>query len=150
MDKDYIKWDSRFEIGIRTIDGQHKQLVLLCNKFYQALLASRTSGNSLVWESTLVAALHECTDYVRTHLQEEELLMKSAGYADFDAHKKMHAAFTIKILEIDRNFETVSMGDAINFVKFLYDWIIQHIAHQDKLYVKSVTAYLAELNNLGK
>jgi len=140
----YISWDKSFEIGIPLIDGQHKKLVSLCDSFYQSLLKSRSNGNSLLWESSLVVALHECTDYVREHLRQEELLMKAAGYADFAAHKKMHDTFALKILEMDSSFETVSLGDTVNFVKFLYDWIIQHIAHTDKQYVKAVTAYLAK------
>jgi hemerythrin-like metal-binding protein len=148
QEQDYITWNKSFEMGIPTIDAQHQKLVLLCNTFYQALLTARSTGNSLIWEASLVKALHECTTYVQTHLQQEELLMKAAGYPGFEAHKKLHDTFTLKILEMDKNFKTVSLADAITFVKFLYDWIIKHIAHEDKLYVKSLAAYFVELYKL--
>src|SRR5574344_413861 len=147
-ERNYIIWNQNFEIGNPLIDEQHKKLVSLCNKVYLALLKSRENGNELLWESSLIEALHECTTYVRTHLAEEELLMKAAGYPDFIPHKKMHETFTLKILEMDKKFETITIGDTIVFVKFLYDWIIQHIAHVDKQYVNSVASYLSELNKL--
>jgi|SRR5574344_42179 hemerythrin len=145
-EQNYISWNPSFEIGIPLIDEQHKKLVSLCNKVYLSLLKSRKNGNELIWESSLVEALHECTAYVRTHLAEEEQLMKAAGYKDFISHKKMHETFIQKILEMDNKFETVTIGDTIVFVKFLYEWIIQHIAYVDKQYVKSVALYLSDLN----
>lgn len=148
--QDYIIWSKNFEIGIPTIDTQHQKLVSLCNTFYQALLTARSTGNNLIWESSLVKALHDCSAYVQTHLHEEEMLMKAAGYSGYESHKKLHDTFILKILEMDKNFEHISLADAITFVTFLYDWIIRHIAHEDKLYVKSVAAYFIEIYKLNK
>lgn len=35
----------------------------------------------------------------------------------------------------------MTFSDAIKFCKFLYDWVLSHIAHEDKLYVKKVVEY---------
>lgn len=40
-DKNLIRWDPKFSLGIPLIDEQHKHLVELCNKLYTEVMASR-------------------------------------------------------------------------------------------------------------
>ena len=68
-DKNYIKWDSKFELGIPTIDEQHKNLVQLCNNFYQEILQQ---SNKPAFECSFSNTLHECVEYVKTHFRDEE------------------------------------------------------------------------------
>ena len=49
--------------------------------------------------------------------------------------------FTKKVLETAKGFNSMDFSDAIKFCKFLYEWILSHIAHEDKLYVKKVLEY---------
>ena len=93
------------------------------------------------WEQSLIDALQECTDYVQTHFHDEEVLMKAARYEGYAKHKKEHDMFTKKILDVVQNFGSVSITSALQFVKFLYDWILSHIAHEDKLIAKPVIEY---------
>lgn len=145
-DSDYIKWDPKFEIGIPVIDEQHKKLVELCNTSYQALIKQGTTGTT--WEQSISGTLRECVDYVQTHFKNEETLMRACEYPGFPEHKKVHDSFIKKVIETSRSFQGASGSTAaFKFVKFLYDWILSHIAHEDKLYVKSVLEYYRQRKN---
>ncbi len=141
-ESEFIKWNSKFEIGIPVIDAQHKQLVELCNNLYFDIM--RTNVDDSVWKSAVEKSLHECVDYVKEHFSNEEKIMQAVSYDGFEAHKKMHESFTWKILGTAATFSSMDVSEAIKFVKFLYDWILEHIAHVDKLYVPLVSKYFAE------
>ena len=140
-DTDFVKWDAKFELGIEAIDAQHKKLVDLCNTLHREVMINRASGKS-DWHDSLKAALKECADYVLVHFRDEEVLMKGANYANYAEHKHSHELFTQKVLETVRRFNSLSMSDALQFVRFLYQWIFTHIAYEDKLFAKPVIDYL--------
>ena len=143
-DTDLIRWDPKFALGIPYIDEQHKHLVELCNKLYTEVLASRLkyeNDNSTPWQNALAGTLKECVNYVTNHFSSEEKLMKLVSYEQFSEHKKRHDEFTNKVLETAKGFSSMNFSDAVKFCKFLYDWILSHIAHEDKLYVKKVVEY---------
>jgi len=135
-----IVWEDRFLIGIPIIDDEHKHLVKLCNALYKAVIL----GNNAVRKGAVSIALRECTDYVKTHFAHEEKLMQVCGYKDFDMHKMEHAEFAKTVLEKSQNFEKETFHSSTEFVRFLYDWILSHIAHTDRLYVDDLKAYLGE------
>lgn len=137
---DYIKWEPKFEIGIPVIDEQHKKLVSLCNTLYKEIIKSK-SEEIIKWETPLKSALKECADYVQKHFHDEELLMAAAGYTDIETHKKAHHEFAKKILDTVNLFPNITYTDSLKFVRFLYDWVLSHIAHYDKLYVSFVVEY---------
>ena len=93
------------------------------------------------WQTALAGTLKECVNYVATHFSSEEKLMKLVSYEKFSEHKNKHDEFTKKVLETAKGFNSMDFSDAIKFCKFLYEWILSHIAHEDKLYVKKVLEY---------
>ena len=144
IDKDLIRWDPKFSLGIPFIDEQHKHLVELCNKLYSEIMDSHVkygNDNNAQWQNALAGTLKECVDYVATHFSSEEKLMKFVGYEQFSDHKIRHEEFTKKVLETSTVFGSMSFSDAIKFCRYLYDWVLSHIAHEDKLYVKKVMEY---------
>lgn len=144
--KIYIAWDNKFLLGIPVIDEQHKKLVALCNNLYEALMKNKVAGIP-AWQTSLTDTLKECVDYVKTHFHAEEVIMQAANYVDYASHKKLHEDFIRKVLETSRDFDKATFTTAFQFVRFLYEWILQHIAHEDKLYVKSVQEYYRTRQN---
>lgn len=138
--ENFIVWQDRFAIGIPVIDDEHKRLVELCNELYKEIMTSKSSGR----KDAVRVALKDCADYVQTHFNNEEKLMQVCGYKDFDAHKQQHIEFTKKVLEKIQNFDNETFASSLEFVKFLYDWVLSHIAHTDTLYVNDLKAYLAK------
>ena len=143
-DKDFIRWDPKFSLGIPLIDEQHKHLVELCDKLYAEVMDSHAKyGNDKdkQWQTALAGTLKECVNYVATHFASEEKLMMHVGYEQYSEHKGRHEEFTKKVLETAKSFNSMSFSDAIKFCKFIYVWILSHIAHEDKLYVNKVIEY---------
>lgn len=90
----------------------------------------------------------ECASYVQIHFKDEEKLMKAINYGNFDAHKKRHDEFTMKVIETAKGFDAMTVADAIKFVKFLYDWVLTHIAHEDNQYIKDALKHCDTSGNL--
>ena len=140
-----IRWDPKFEIGIPVIDSQHKRLFMLCNNLHMALNNKEFGGS---WEDEFKYAIRECFEYVKIHFRSEEILMQAAGFHGLPEHKEVHALFIKKVLKYS-SMERYSIGDAFELVRFLYEWILSHIAHDDKLFVKSVIKYMKNRNSCG-
>ncbi|MGP1588122.1 MAG: bacteriohemerythrin [Treponemataceae bacterium] len=140
----YIKWDPKFEIGIQIIDEQHKMLVHLCSELYNAIMANGNGNEN--WQKSLSSTLKTCVNYVQVHFSTEERLMKASGYKNFEEHKKQHEEFTRKVLQTASTYEQWHINDAFNFVRFLYDWILSHVALSDKHYKNCIIEYLLSHN----
>lgn len=128
-----IVWDSKFETGIKFIDDEHKTLVELCNSAYKLILSNKDKDS---WHDVVRSTIKECADYCKKHFSDEERLMKVINYGNFEAHKKRHEEFIIKVVDTSKGFDSMTVADAIKFIKFLYDWILAHIAHEDTQYIK--------------
>ena len=78
-------------------------------------------------------AVTRLSHYVREHFTVEEALMKSVGYPGLADHLAEHAVFRAKLREL----QTESVGHDISHdaVKFLSDWLCDHIARVDMAYV---------------
>lgn len=140
LNDDYIKWEPKFALGIGYIDEQHKHLVELCNKLYYEIMRNKENADG-EWKDSVAGTLKECVDYVKVHFSCEEKLMLAVNYENYAGHKKRHDEFTQKVIETAGKFNTMTFVDAINLAKFLYDWILSHIAHEDKLYVAPIRAF---------
>lgn len=138
--KIFISWDPKFALGIGYIDDQHKHLVELCNKLYQEIMVNKNDQNDS-WKISVGNTLKECVEYVKYHFSNEEKLMTAIKFDGFAVHKARHNEFTEKVLETARNFNSMTFTDALKLTKFLYNWILSHIAHEDKLYVKPIQEY---------
>lgn len=136
---DYIKWDDKFLIGIPVVDEEHKTLVKLCNDFYQSLLKKMDEKERMTLVKT---TLSECARYTINHFEHEEKLMKACSFSGFAQHKAVHDSFRMKVLETSSGIESMTISDALKFARFLYDWILSHIAHEDRLYFKDLVTYL--------
>ncbi|AEE16315.1 bacteriohemerythrin [Treponema brennaborense] len=136
----WVKWEKKFELGIPVIDEQHKHLVGLCNTLHNEIMQQR-GRDGKVWQTSLSAALRETVNYTRTHFVAEEKLMSVSGFDQFSAHKKRHQDFIETITQTLSTFDQATLQTALDFSKFLYEWILEHIAYEDKLYVKPVLEY---------
>ena len=135
-----ITWEESYELGIELIDNQHKQLVDLINKLYQACLA----GNATV-ASSFKDAMGHMVEYVRFHFGAEQDLMNRANYPNFGEHKKQHEVLIKDILEAAKAYSEGKKFVPHTFVRTLRDWVLGHIAVSDKAYSK----YIAEQKMKG-
>lgn len=141
-----VKWESKFEIGLPVIDNQHKKLFSLCNDLHLAL---NNAESGVSWEDEFKHTIKECVEYVKVHFKSEEMLMQAAGFKGLKEHKEIHSLFIQKVLEFS-SVENDSIVTAFRLVRFLHEWILSHIAHDDKLFVPSVFEYIKRRNAGGE
>lgn len=146
-DSELIVWNPKFNTGIPLIDEEHKKLVSLCDNFYKALLRDQHEKD---WQEVLGDSLNECIEYTDKHFHDEEKLMRSANFEGLPNHKAAHDAFRKKVIDMAMSYNKASITEGIKFAKFLYDWILSHIAHEDKLYIPKLVQYLKENSSENK
>lgn len=132
----YFTWEPSFETGIDIIDSQHKRIVDYINALHEAMNAKQPAKVEEV--------LDQLVDYTITHFTFEESLMEKAGYLHFEAHKKVHEAFTNRILEYKQRY---AAGEDVS-KKLLSDlriWLTNHIKQEDKNYVPDVQAGMKKI-----
>ena len=141
---EYIRWEKRFELGIPYLDAQHHQLVAICNELYQTIVINKSRTDTPSWQQSLSIAIRKTVEYIKKHFTDEENLMTIISYKDFPAHKARHQEFIIKVSDLLVMFDYLAYQDAMDFIKFLYTWTLEHIAVEDKQFVPAVFKYLQE------
>jgi hemerythrin len=134
MEKEvFVEWDDRYSVGIPLIDSQHKKLIELTNSLYNACVEGTEAASD-----NFRSAIHDMVDYVKYHFAAEERLLETSKYPGAAAHKKEHESFVIKVLQDVRAFEDGKKFVPNIFVRYLKDWILAHIAVEDKKYAEYV------------
>ena len=139
---EFVPWKNVYSIGIQVVDEQHKHLLKLTNDLYRA--CSEDGGDVIVdrFKATAQAAV----EYVEVHFSTEEKLMERTNYPDMAAHVLEHKNFVHQVLENVRDFENGKHYAPNAFVRFLKDWILEHIALVDKKF----GSYLVQMRKEGK
>jgi hemerythrin len=139
-DTPFIKWDDRFSVGIKVIDDQHKELARLTNELYQGCL-----GGDETAREYFMSIIRATVEYTKYHFSAEEEIMSKVQYPVIGEHKKAHESFIKKILNDVQDFQDGKKFVPINFVRYLRDWILSHIAVMDKQF----GFYIAERKKMG-
>jgi hemerythrin len=130
-----IEWNDEFSVQNNELDEQHKELVKMTNDLYTGCQMGGIMAK-VYFLKTVQGAVH----YVKTHFATEEKIIQEIGYPEFDAHKKQHEDFVAHVTEQVRILDREDNPNPTDFVKFLMDWIVLHIANSDKKYVPYIAA----------
>lgn len=120
-------WNKNFELGIKKIDKEHKQIVVLLNKLATSLTYPEVKDISI--------ALSEVAEYADYHFKSEEKTWAKYIKDDvlINAHRLSHDSFLPKVLEIQKQNEHKPTHDKIEaIVLFLIRWLAFHIIDEDK------------------
>lgn len=121
-----FKWDSSIELGIPTIDEQHKALFGWIDTLNIAI--KNGDGAEAVGE-----VIWNLITYVTEHFSEEERLMLSCNYPGLAAHRKEHDEFVSRLREIQVSYiDGHEMGHSV--LDFMVDWLVCHIKGTDQGY----------------
>jgi hemerythrin-like metal-binding protein len=131
-----VAWSDDFLTGNKSVDMQHKELVTMVNEFHAGV---RTGG--VMARVFFIKAIQCSVQYIKTHFTNEEELMQRGKYPAFDEHKRQHETFIAEVARQVHDIETEGNPDPADFVKFLTDWISNHIAVSDK----KLAPYIANL-----
>jgi hemerythrin len=135
-----VEWNTKYSVGIKLIDEQHKKLIEMTNTLYKGCLGGEEAARTYFMET-----IQEAVDYVKYHFSTEEKLMAKVNYPSLADHRKQHESFVLKILMDVKNFRDGQKFVPILFVRFLNDWVLSHIAVMDKQYAK----YILQLKKEG-
>jgi hemerythrin len=124
----YAEWSDRLELGLPLIDEQHK-------RFFD--LAASFSGNGD--EVRVMKTLAILSDYVRSHLRDEEALMAAAHYPGLEAHCRLHTQFRQMFADLLGRARKMSLDEIAEEVKYLVNgWFYEHIVTVDFEYAPYV------------
>lgn len=127
-------WDKNLSVGENTIDKQHQALLAQVNKIIEALVFGAHS-------QAVRDALAFFDTYIHEHLAYEEKYMEENNYPGTAEHTKKHSDFVEKYKIFKQEFdEEKDMALlAMKIEKFVGDWWINHIGHEDRKYALHIS-----------
>lgn len=118
-----IEWDDNLRTGIKIIDDQHRELLVMLNR-----LSRFRCGKESFFE-----ALEELYEFVDIHFKTEESYMVKLNYPEYVEHKATHDELIEKLNviqeKIDNSQNVCDIGDEIFHV--VEDWILAHYTNED-------------------
>ena len=130
-----IEWQKNLEIGIDTVDEQHRELFRRFNGLLEACNAGR--GRDEVMKVLLFL-----DSYIRSHFSEEEELQVRFNYPGYPAHREQHTKFIKTAEQLERRFrdEGATISLVIETNQAMVNWLVQHISRVDREFAEFVRA----------
>lgn len=125
-----LSWQDGFNVGIDSVDDQHRRLLVLINGLWDATVRDASVAQ-------LLTHVDELERYTRYHFADEENAMKAAGYPNLTEHCKAHQGFIARIAA-EREKVMKDGYVTLDLVRFLQNWLLEHIAVKDKHYATFV------------
>jgi hemerythrin len=117
----FVEWQPRFEIGIPSIDGEHRRFFELINELHAAIVAG--SGQVRRRE-----ALAELAAYAEAHFAGEERWFATYAYPGAAAHRGEHDAFRSRL----EGVAVEGGASSVQVLSLMSDWLLQHILGSDR------------------
>jgi len=134
-----FNWTKELELGIESIDDQHKKLLLIGNKIND-LLAVHSDGDDNYDE--ILEVIEELKEYTVYHFKTEEDIFQKYNYPEYNQHKKEHDAFIEYLNSVDYN--TIDDDQRVflkELLKKVVQWVINHIITTDYMYKDFLISY---------
>jgi hemerythrin len=125
----FFDWKDSYSVGVAEMDQQHKKLIDLINKLYEAMKVGKAANE-------LDSVIGEMVTYTKFHFGAEEKLMTTHGYPGLLAQKGEHKIFTEKAMEFQQQIQSGKKTISIEVMNFLKDWLTKHILGNDQKYTK--------------
>lgn len=125
-------WKKEFELGIKSIDEQHKKLLEIGNQINELILDYSDSCDNF---TDIYNLLEELRDYTVYHFDTEEELFIKYNYSDYDNHKKEHDKFIDYLDSINLNHVDENQKEFLQeLLNKIVQWVFKHIITTDFLY----------------
>jgi len=134
-----ITWSEELEVGIETMDTQHKELI----EKFNALMNACDAGRG---QEELESTLDFLCDYTIKHFSDEEALQQQINYPEFSRHKQLHDGFKVTVANLAAQFKQDGPSSAIldKFSTDVGEWLIKHIKREDTK-VASYSSHLVSM-----
>jgi len=123
-----IQWSTEYETGNPEVDGQHRKLVDIVNRFEAAFAVGK--GRRVMQE-----ILAELIDYTREHFTAEEAIMREAGYDNLELHTAQHRQLLKKVqrFQVEYHQGKRLSRDVDSFLNY---WLLNHIQVDDMAFAR--------------
>jgi len=124
-----ITWTDSFSVKVVEIDNQHKKLVEMINRLYEAMKVGKS-------KDVMGEILDNLITYTATHFKTEEKYFDLYHYPEKETHKAEHEKFVETVTKFKNDFESGNAIISIEVMNFLKEWLTNHINGSDKQYTK--------------
>lgn len=122
-----------YKTGIEFVDEQHAMIFDIANRAYFLLKEEYRVDKY----DDIINIIEELRSYSLFHFKAEEAYMERIGYKKRFTQKIEHMTFIDKIDNLDIvNIDLNQEDYIINILKFLNDWLVDHILEKDLLIEK--------------
>ena len=136
----FFEWTDAIAIGHPLIDHDHKVLLALVNQITAP--ENRSDPDSIEF------VLDELVGYTSAHFDREEEIMAASGYTGLANHQELHRRLVADVKLFKRRFEDQAglgtLGE--DLCRFLTDWLITHIMHEDHAFAPYVIPQQSQQN----
>ncbi|MDD3181976.1 MAG: bacteriohemerythrin [Alphaproteobacteria bacterium] len=119
-----IEWSESLSVKSRLLDADHKRLIDVINKLYDA---SQKGSNHAGVET----AMEQLLSLTKTHFIHEETLMRKSAYPQFIPHKIEHDRLIKQLEDFQKRYAAGQVGLSNESVAFLRTWLCEHITSVD-------------------
>ena len=119
-----IEWRDEFQLGIPSVDHEHRELIKLINKLYASYLKTDS-------RLTVLDFLGELYARIASHFALEEKIMKEQGYDQYEIHKSDHEKLLDDICDIMDDVEQDEKFEDGVFGELLELWFVEHFRTMD-------------------
>lgn len=122
------EWRDDYNIGVNSIDREHKQLFAIISKLY----ALEKEGRDSSW--TCKEGLTFFRSHATAHFENEEKYMASIHYERLEQHRKIHQGFREDTLPaLEKELERCNYSDKAveHFLGVCIGWLISHTLTED-------------------
>lgn len=122
-----ITWDESFSVGVRDLDEQHKQIIIMVNTLIEM---NDTKVDSEIISDTLT----KMTQYATSHFNKEEQYMFEYGYPEYSFQRKQHQEFKKKTVNLCMETMVHNVTVPTEIFTYLRSWWTNHILKEDMKY----------------
>ncbi len=121
-----LRWTPSLSVGDAEIDEQHQELFRRAERLITALRAGDRSEVDPV--------LGYLVDYVASHFEAEERLMRELDYPDRDAHQAAHDLFRVQFREMVGDYRRKGATALVSLTihNWLSAWLQEHVGAVDR------------------
>ncbi|MGB5339305.1 MAG: bacteriohemerythrin [Gammaproteobacteria bacterium] len=119
-----IEWKDAYATGIPDVDLEHRELIGLINKLYEAMSGEDAS-------ITVMDFLGEIYAHVSAHFALEEKIMRERKYDHYKEHKAEHEVLLDELRDLMDDYEENAHYNDEAFATSIEHWFTNHFKTRD-------------------
>uniref|UniRef100_A0A7C3WBY7 Bacteriohemerythrin n=1 Tax=Fundidesulfovibrio putealis TaxID=270496 RepID=A0A7C3WBY7_9BACT len=120
-------WTDTLSVGIAELDAQHRSLVELLATLHRAVLAGED-------RQIMSGVIKQLNAYMRDHFSSEERWMEAHAFPGLAEHRTLHVDFAERMVHFELDFLAGQADLSRELLRYLSDWLANHIMGADQLY----------------